>query len=33
MSEFELGAIFGICMTVALLLIFMMVFGQEEDDD
>lgn len=36
MVEFEAGAIFGVCMTVTLLLVFMMVFGQDDgppDDD
>lgn len=27
---FEAGAIFGACLTVTLLLLFMVVFGQEE---
>lgn len=28
---FEAGAIFGVCMSVVLLIAFMRVFGQEDD--
>ena len=33
MIEFEAGAIFGICVTIILMLVFMSVFGQEEPSD
>ena len=37
MSEFEAGAIFGACLTSALLILLMTIFGQDDeppkDDD
>lgn len=31
--SFEVGAMFGMCMTVVLMLVFMTVFGEEDDDE
>ena len=33
MLEFEAGAIFGVCLTVALLILFMTIFGQDDSSD
>lgn len=33
MMEFEAGAIFGACLTMAVLLFFMTVFGREDDEN
>ena len=31
MLEFEAGAIFGACLTVTLLILFMTIFGQDDE--
>ena len=30
--EFEIGAVFGMCMTVVLMIVFMQIFGQDDDE-
>jgi len=31
MIEFEAGAIFGVCMTIVLMLIFIRIFGADDE--